>query len=283
MLPVLLFLATCLSTFTAAAFFLVDPADAIRIALPGVEILVDPHSGLLYMLSVMAILLAHEMGHFLQALRYHVPASLPMFIPMPLTPIGTMGAVIGMRGSLADRKELFDIGLTGPLAGLLVALPVAWWGIWTADYAPLSPEALRFHDPLLFKLMIYLLRPDMPAGHELILNPFLLAGWVAMLVTGLNMLPVSQLDGGHVAYALFGRRAHLLAWGVIAVALVFVALFRAYGWLLMITLVLLIGPAHPPTSNDAARLGWFRRLLGLVSLLIPIFCLAPIPISGPGM
>ena len=107
------------------------------------------------MLSVMAILLAHEMGHFVQAVRHGVPASLPYFIPMPLTPIGTMGAVIGMQGSKADRRQLFDIGITGPLAGLVVALPIAWYGVATrraVSPAPIVPPTWIASDPLLFQL-----------------------------------------------------------------------------------------------------------------------------------
>src|SRR5262249_45528911 len=147
--------------------------------------------------------------HFIQAVRYGVPASLPFFIPMPFTPLGTMGAVIGMQGSDADRKELFDIGLTGPLAGLFVALPLTWYGIQVAHPFPLNvPAGLHFQDPLLLKGMMWYLRPDLQAGQELTMNPFLMAGWVGMLITGLNMLPISQLDGGHVAYAILGRRAY---------------------------------------------------------------------------
>jgi Zn-dependent protease len=241
-------------------------------------------SGLAYMSAVMAILFAHEMGHFLQAVRYKVPASLPFFIPMPLPPIGTMGAVIAMPSSRANRLQLFDIGISGPLAGLILAIPVAWFGIQSASIAPLAPDGkegggMYFQDPLIFKALIHFLRPELQAGEDLVLNPLLLAGWVGMLITGLNMLPISQLDGGHVSYALFGRRpAHALAWLMVAAAIVFIVYSGRYEWMLMLALVVYIGPAHPPTADDYVPLGWGRRLIGLASLLIPVFCFVPTPI-----
>ena len=163
--------------------------------------------GLVYMGVVMGLLLAHEMGHFLMALRHRVPASLPYFIPMPLIPFGTLGAVIGMEGSRANRRQMFDLGIAGPLAGLAVTLPILWLGILRLPAAPAAGQSFCFHNPLILQHMIAWLRPDYPTPDVLYLNqfnPFLMAGWVGLLVTGLNMLPVSQLDGGHVAYALLG-------------------------------------------------------------------------------
>ncbi len=220
-------------------------------------------AGLKYMVAVMSILMAHEMGHFLQAVRYKVPASLPFFIPMPLPPIGTMGAVIAMPSSRADRRQLFDIGISGPLAGLVLAIPIAWFGIQTArvETIPVDPGGgFVLQDPLLFKAFIRILHPDIKPGHDLMLNPFWLAGWVGMLITGLNMMPISQLDGGHVSYALFGRRpAHALAWLMVAAAIIFIVHSGRYEWMLMLALVVYIGPAHPPTSDDYVPLGWGRR------------------------
>ena len=217
------------------------------------------HDGLVYMAAVMGILLAHEMGHFVQAVRYGVPASLPFFIPMPFTPLGTMGAVIGMQGSEADRKELFDIGLSGPLAGLLVALPITWIGIQQAEPFPLNvPAGIHYQDPLLFKVLMQKLHPELLPGQELTMNPLLMAGWVGMLITGLNMLPISQLDGGHVSYALFGKGSFWIARGVVVAALAFMRITGVYGWMVMLLLVMLIGIQHPPTANDRVELGWGR-------------------------
>lgn len=296
-LPVLLFVATCLSTFISGVGTeyarLLPGQQLVHLALKegivtvgwlwggvGHTLSFAPLSGLVYMLAVMSVLMAHEMGHFLQAVRYGVPASLPFFIPMPISPIGTMGAVIGMAGSEADRKQMFDIGISGPLAGLVLAVPMTVIGVLQGGYVVNPPVGeLYFGDPLLVTWLIQWLRPDLPAGAILTMTPLMKAGWVGLLITGLNMLPISQLDGGHVAYSLFGKRAHILARGVLFAAVAFVVLQEEYGWMVMIFLVMLIGPDHPPTRDDRVPLGRVRQILGLVSLLIPILCLTPRPLS----
>ena len=304
-LPLVLFLATCASTFFAGSwpnFGVAQPGafenyplfkvDELGVA-PGVESHVQRvvinrtyvivgrwHDGLVYMGAVMLILFAHEMGHFLFTLRYHVPASYPIFIPMPISPIGTMGAVIAMDSSVANRKAMFDIGIAGPLAGLVVALPIAWFGILSAAPFPLNrPANYEFQDPLLFKLLFSYLHPELQPGQTLTLNPLLMAGWTGMLITGLNMLPVSQLDGGHVAYALFGKRAHTLARFVILAAIAFIVFSGVHGWAVMLGVVLFIGIDHPPTHDDSVPISFARRVLGLASLAIPILCLAPNPLT----
>lgn len=276
-LPLFLFAATCLSTFWVGASSWM-PLDAMtswqRVYL---NIVAGWAQGVTYMMALMAILITHEMGHFLFALRYHIPASYPMFIPLPINPIGTMGAVIGLDGLKADRRQLFDLGLAGPLAGLLVAVPVVCMGIQRLDLESQGPGQLAFHNPLLVKLLITWLRTDIPADATIgirQLNPFFLAGWVGLLITGLNMLPISQLDGGHVAYALFGRGAHTVARAFLVVAIVFVVvyIYDAFVWTMMLILVILIGTDHPPTSNDHMELGRARTVLGMASLAIPILC-----------
>jgi membrane-associated protease RseP (regulator of RpoE activity) len=280
--PLVLFALTCLSTFWTGAGYS-DPFATI--ASPGSILLAmfdNAWQGLTYMAAVMSILLAHEMGHFLQAVRYRVPASLPLFIPMPLTPLGTMGAVIALGGSQANRKELFDIGLTGPWAGLLLAFPLACVGISGAEVLPDDVGlGLQFGDPLVFKLLVAWLRPDVAAGSQLVghANPLVMASWVGMLVTGLNMLPIGQLDGGHVAYALLGMRSHWLARAMVAAAIVFIVYSGQYGWSLMLALVIFLGTSHPPTADDRVALGPWRSALGWVSLAIPIFCLTPFPVT----
>lgn len=310
-LPVVLFVASCLSTFWVGATFLVEEPiargahaaadtawnEAIR-SNPAIaadnaakariesqasvtHLLAHNYpSGLTYMAAVIGILLCHEMGHFLQTLRHRIPASLPFFIPMPLGPIGTMGAVIGMDGSRANRRELFDIGVSGPIAGLIVAIPITWIGVQQAAIAdPLPPNATGvtiMHDPWIVQELISYLRPDVPAGRELQLNPLLLAGWVGMLITGLNMMPISQLDGGHVIYALFGRRrAHLIAKAFLVVAILYVVFANASMWTMMLILVILIGPTHPPTADDSAELSLPQKIVGYASLAIPFLCFPP--------
>lgn len=284
-LPLVLFLLTCASTFWAGVA--VEPNQYLSLCQQSQSLmpirrvlLTEFHNGVEYMLAVVAILLTHEMGHFLATVRYRVPASFPFFLPLPITPIGTLGAVIGIEGRSADRKQIFDIGLAGPLAGLCVAIPVMWAGISRLNLQLANGQGgLRIELPLGAALMMKALRPDGAAlldglwlGH-LQGNPLLIAGWFGFLITGLNMLPVSQLDGGHVAYCLFGRRAHWIAWAFLAAVGVYIVLAEAYVWILMALLVFLMGPAHPPTRDDSVRLGVVRTLVGLISLAIPVLCL----------
>lgn len=279
MLPVALFVATCASTFFAGA---TEWMPALYLQVPGgVEgaIAENWRQGLIYMAAVIGILLTHEMGHFLQAVRYHVPASLPFFIPLPVMMTGTMGAVIGMEGSRADRKQLFDIGISGPLAGLAVALPIVIWGILTGEPAPprqMAPNGWHLNDPLIITYLIHWLRPEIPFGGEMFLNPLLMAGWVGMLITGLNMMPVSQLDGGHVIYGLFGQRAHVVARLFVIGVIGAMLYFDSYNWIVMLGLVLFIGIEHPPTRDDNVKLGPLRTIIGWLSLLIPVFCFTPV-------
>jgi membrane-associated protease RseP (regulator of RpoE activity) len=243
--------------------------------------LVNWHQGLTYMGAVLAILLTHEMGHFYFTLKYHIPASFPIFIPLPINAFGTMGAVIGMDGLRANRRELFDMGLAGPLAGLVVAIPVMWLGVQRLDLSG-PPGELSFHNPLLVQWMIDWLRPDLASSSRVgiaELNPFFMAGWVGFLITGLNMLPISQLDGGHVIYALFGRKAHLLARLFLLTAIALIVYFEVYIWTVMLVLVTLLGTDHPPTSDDRAPMGPLRWAIGLASLVIPILCFPPLGLA----
>jgi len=286
-LPLILFIITCASTFwVGMAGWL--PIHYLCVAIVEQDamplrraILAHWQDGLIYMACVLAILLTHEMGHFIAALRYRIPASLPYFLPLPISPIGTMGAVIGMAGMRANRKEMFDIGIAGPLAGLFVAVPVMWVGIQELDLTTPAHGHFALDTPLSVRLI---LEHASPPGYESgdgvwhsQLNPYYMAGWVGLLITGLNMLPVSQLDGGHVVYTLFGKRAHWIARGFMIVAIAYIVYNKAWAWSLMVLLVLLIGTDHPPTRDDSVRLGWFRTVLGLASLAIPLLCFPPDP------
>lgn len=275
-LPLLLFIATIISTFWSGAAGFASFALVFEHELVGPILVEHWREGLVYMASVLAILGAHEMGHFLLAVRHRIPASWPFFIPMPILPFGTMGAVIAMQGYKANRTQLFDIGIAGPLAGLLVAIPITIAGILQADLAPVHMKGHEFHDPVIVEFLIYWLRPD-AQGRELLLNPMLTAGWVGFLITGLNMMPVSQLDGGHISYALLGRRAHLIARLTVLAAIVFMVWMQVAAWALMLVLVLVMGVDHPPTANDQAPLGRLRTALGWASLSIPILCF---PVMG---
>ena len=223
------------------------------------------------------------MGHFLQTVKHRIAASYPLCIPIPFNAIGTMGAVIGMDGMKADRRQIFDIGIAGPLAGLVVAVPVLWWGILELDLRRIPrPGEFQLYLPVLGQWMLERAHPEW-AGREWIglsqLNAFFMAGWVGMLITGLNMLPISQLDGGHTIYALFLDRAHTLArWFVsLSIFYVIVNINHAVMWTPMLILVILMGVHHPPTANDNVPLGPTRWAIGLASLAIPFLCF---PLQG---
>ena len=287
-LPVCLLLATCVTTFWMGIVQWRFPPEAGSIGLSNDSLdyyraFVVPsnwNDGFTYMACILAILFAHEMGHFLMTLRHRIPASLPFFIPLPIvSPIGTMGAVIGMDGLRADRKQLFDIGIAGPIAGLVVAVPIIIIGILKLDLTQGKTAEYALDIPLVMAcIMSYAEVPGYEFGMNISqaqLNPYFMAGWVGLLVTGLNMLPISQLDGGHVTYTLFGKNAHWIARGLIVVAMLFVIIGGAYIWMMMLCLIMLMGIDHPPTSDDTVEINPFRRYLGYASLSIPLLCFPP--------
>ncbi len=285
LLPIVLFLATCASTFWVGVteWQPLEEAYLGSYAAMWQAIRSNWSVGLQYMIAVVGILLTHEMGHFLQTVKHRIPASYPLCIPIPFNAIGTMGAVIGMDGMRADRRQIFDIGIAGPLAGLVVAIPVFWIGIVNLDLSrgPLVGE-FQLYLPWIGQWMLELAHPEW-AGRIWIglsqLNPYFMAGWVGMLITGLNMLPISQLDGGHTTYALFLGRAHTLARWFISLTIFYVVvnLDEAVMWTPMLILVIFMGIHHPPTANDHVPLGRVRWAIGLASLAIPVLCF---PILG---
>jgi membrane-associated protease RseP (regulator of RpoE activity) len=275
-LPVVLFIATCLSTFWVGATDW-HPAFDLSAAEFWSKLTAGWLQGLVYMGAVVAILLTHEMGHFLQTVRYHIPASYPLCIPVPFTLIGTMGAVISMDGTRANRKQIFDIGIAGPLAGLVVAAPILYIGVVRLDLsAAPDPSDIQLYNPVIVRWLIEWIHGVADARWVSLsqVNPYFMAGWVGMLITGLNMLPVSQLDGGHTIYALFGRDAYKIARAFIIVAIAYVVLNleAAAIWAPMLILVILLGIHHPPTADDSVELDDFRWLLGVASMAIPVLC-----------
>jgi Zn-dependent protease len=285
LLPIMLFLATCVSTFWVGVTHWepLEPHYLATYAAMGRAIQVNWLNGVQYMAAVLAILLTHEMGHFLQTVKYRIPASYPLCIPVPFNAIGTMGAVIGMDGMRADRRQIFDIGIAGPLAGLAVAIPVLWWGIQDLNLTRIPQNGeFQLYMPPIGQWMLHKAHPEW-TGREWIgitqLNPYFMAGWVGMLITGLNMMPISQLDGGHTIYALFLDKAHTLAKWFICLAIFYVVnnLNEAVMWTPMLVLVIFMGIHHPPTANDRVDLGRVRWAIGLASLAIPLLCF---PLQG---
>jgi membrane-associated protease RseP (regulator of RpoE activity) len=198
---------------------------------------------------------------------------------VPFSIIGTMGAVISMDGMKANRKQIFDIGIAGPLAGLVVAAPILYIGVKQLNLAdPGAPHDIQLYNPVIVRWMIEWMHPQWADRAAWIsisqLNPYFMAGWVGMLITGLNMLPVSQLDGGHTIYALFGRDAYKIARTFIVIAIIYVVLKleQAAIWTPMLILVILLGIHHPPTADDSVELDDFRWVLGVLSMAIPVLC-----------
>jgi len=240
--------------------------------------------GLKFSISLMAVLTAHEFGHYLFCRHYGVNATLPFFIPQPpgLLP-GTFGAFIKMKSPVPSRRALFDIGLAGPLAGFAVVIPVALAGVLTLQPAQVTEGSggITFNDPLLFRLIAFALKIDLATS---VVNPFYLAAWVGLLVTALNLMPVGQLDGGHATFSVFGQRAH---WWIGRVAFVSMALISLLGWrwhgspsgfVYVALLAVMLRVRHPPPEN-MEPLGTARTVIGIITLIVFVLCFLPFPIT----
>jgi membrane-associated protease RseP (regulator of RpoE activity) len=233
---------------------------------------------LLYVVVLMAILLGHELGHYLACRRYGIDSTLPYFMPFP-NMIGTLGAFIKIRSPIRRKQELFDIGAAGPLTGFLLALPALAYGM---SRSTLAVEAggegwLSLGDPLLLKLLGGLFSPSSPSA--VLLHPVAFAGWVGALVTAFNLFPVGQLDGGHVVYALFGARARLVA-RLALLAFALLGVFFWVGWFVWAVLILVVGLKHPPIWDEHAPLSLSRKILAAALVIVFVLCFIPDPIRG---
>jgi membrane-associated protease RseP (regulator of RpoE activity) len=233
--------------------------------------------GALYSIAIMSILLAHEMGHYCMSRRYGIPSTLPFFIPFPFSPFGTFGAIIKMRGVVINKKALFDVGAAGPLSGFIVAVPCVLIGMKMSTVGAATPNAeyLRLGDPLLFKILEWLIIKPLP-GQEVFLHPIGYAGWVGLFVTALNLLPVGQLDGGHIIYSVFGEKSRW-AYGLSIAALVALTVLYNPGWLALIVLLLIFGMRHPRPFDEETPLDRKRKIIAGVVLLVFILSFTPAP------
>src|SRR5512139_219216 len=189
-----------------------------------------------YSITIILILLGHEMGHYFTSRRYGIRATLPYFLPFPFSPFGTLGAVIRMEGTISSRKSLFDTGVAGPFTSLLLSIPAIAIGLRFSELIPtsqLKEGTILLADPLLFSIIQRLVLGEVPQNYDVMLHPIGYAGWVGLFVTALNLLPVGQLDGGHVVYALFGKKSRAVFFMTVAV-MSFITIFYNPGWLLLL-------------------------------------------------
>ena len=238
-------------------------------------------SGLPFSITLLGILMAHEMGHYLAARYYHVDATLPFFIPVP-TLIGTFGAFIRIRSAILSKRILFDIGIAGPLAGFAVlVLPMAA-GVSLSKIVPGIADhgELVFGTPLILRLLEWAILPGAPVS-DIYLHPVARAAWVGVLATALNLLPIGQLDGGHILYSFLGERTRLLSRIFVGV-LVLMGFFFAWSWFFWAAFLLLFGMRHPAIF-DPSPLGRIRSRLGIAALIILILSFTPTPIRTAGL
>jgi membrane-associated protease RseP (regulator of RpoE activity) len=301
--PALLFVATCLSVLWTGS----------RMINPGLapSSLAELWSGWVYAVPLMSILLSHEFGHYIAARIHGVPASLPYFLPLPeVSPFGTLGAVIAMPERIRSRNALLDIGAAGPIAGMLVALPVLVLGLSLSHVeAQSNGYYVQEGQSLLYWLLKYLVKGGIPSGHDVMLHPTATAGWVGLFVTMINLLPWGQLDGGHIAFALLGplqnRIARLVRWGVLGFFLynlltfvgpvvtrqsqmpLGVAVGNSLTWLVWYGLLGLMartmGADHPPV--EAGELTPTRRRVAMLCLALFVLLFMPTPLASytPGV
>ena len=241
-------------------------------------------TGLGLSVPTLFILLCHEMGHYLACRHYGYPVSPPYFLPAPFG-LGTLGAFIRIGAPVRSKRELFDIGAAGPLAGFAALLPFLGWGVALSRPVPLPPPPAGIAEMILLvpgrslglQLATWAAHGRLPEGYILDLHPFALAAWVGLLATALNLLPLGQLDGGHILYALAGtrhRRLALVLWS----ALLLLGLAWP-GWALWCLVILILGLRHPPVADEALPIGRPRRLMAAALLLIFLLCFAPVPLA----
>jgi len=290
-LPLLLYLATWLTTTFCRIEFgnetLYSLLLSLCLSVAGVEsasqhwLVFGQHlwNALLFSTALMFILTCHELGHYVQSRRYRLRSSLPFFLPMPFGPLGTFGAVIVMDDEVPHSRALFDIGISGPLAGLIPTLIFLYYGIQWSHLGPRQPGGLEFGDPLLFQWTVYWIFGQIPTDMMLHWHPVAFAAWAGLLLTTLNLMPFSQLDGGHVFYALLGRKSVPIVHCIFAATIIAVAWFQLWHWSLLLMLIAIIGISHPPTANDTVPLKPFRHCLGWATLLFVFIGFAPTPLN----
>jgi len=277
-LPVGLFCLTVFTTLWAGAY----QAYSGMVGGPVDFLLAHPDrlwKGLPFAGTLLFILVTHEFGHYLLSKIHGVPASLPLFIPGPPHFIGTFGAIIRMRGPILNRRALFDIGVAGPLAGFVVAVGALIVGLHLSEVVDRAATfGLQLGEPLLLQFLSWIVIGPLSPQADVVLHPVAFAAWFGLFVTSLNLIPIGQLDGGHVAYALWGARQRTMAFAIVPVLIV-LGFVGWPGWFVWAFMAGLWGLGHPPIQNPNLPLGTARIIVGWLALAVFVLTFAPIPFS----
>ncbi|MBI5213674.1 MAG: site-2 protease family protein [Nitrospirae bacterium] len=267
-LHVILFIVTFSTTLTAGALQ------------KGINIINEPGrviEGLPFAGALMTILLCHELSHYIASKKHHTKATLPYFIPAPSI-IGTFGAFIKMKSPIVTRKALIDIGASGPIAGFVVSVAASIIGLSMSEVVslPQTDGALNLGDSILFSFLSKVIIGVTSDNHDILLHPVAFAGWIGLFVTSLNLIPIGQLDGGHIAFAILGERHKYISIVLVAI-LAILGIFYWEGWALWAVLMLILGIKHPPVIYWEVPIDRERRFVGLLSLIIFIVTFIPSP------
>jgi membrane-associated protease RseP (regulator of RpoE activity) len=241
--------------------------------------------GLWYSVPILLILGSHEFGHYFACRYYGVDASLPYFLPMPVLLTGTLGAVIRIRQPLPGKRALFDIGIAGPIAGFVVAIPVLMLGMYLSNVIPIPADfkgtVFEFGEPLLFKAAAWLRFGSVTDGYTVNMHPMVFAAWFGLLATALNLFPIGQLDGGHISYAVLGRRSTFVTVGMVLclVGLTFWSRSWVVWTVLTVAMLFAFGPRHPRVWDEDVPLDRARLWLAVFAVVMFILCFTPAPLE----
>lgn len=269
-LNIVLFALTFISTLTVGAMH------------EGIDVLAEPlkvYKGWPFSVTLLLILLFHEFSHYIASKKHRIEASLPYFIPAP-TLFGTFGAVIRMKSAITTRNALIDIGASGPIAGFIISILASIIGLSLSKIVPVHDTAnlISLGDSLLFKALSRAILGTVPVNHDVYLHPVALAGWIGFFVTSLNLIPIGQLDGGHILYALLGEKHAMFS--KLLVGGMFVMGFLYWdGWIIWGVLLIILGFRHPPIVYTEIPLDPKRRIIGWIALAIFVLTFTPVPIA----
>lgn len=243
-------------------------------------------AGIPFSFAILTILGCHEMGHYVAARRHGMNVTLPYFIPVPIG-IGTLGALIRIRSPLIHRRMVMDVGAAGPLAGAVASIIFLAIGVAQSQIGPITGQGIPLGDSILTRALVWLVQGPIPPGLDVHFHPFAFAGWIGLLITAINLLPIGQLDGGHVAYALFGplqRRLATMTFGMlITFGLIgFFTSFQHGSWPYLFFAVLtrsFMKSTHPPALDASVKLGARRTIVGIICLILLVVCFVPSPFN----